>query len=545
MNATGSVNTRANDFGVHNQASPDESIQALKEHIGSRSVGGRFVSWVKNSGGLTAKDQNYHAIFQKALATKLGGQAEVQKIFADVGFSTSKPLSSRKIEKVMVEVDKRIQSQKGLDKTQQTSPGPGAKPGPTPLQTPGTTTGGQSISGGDSHIDSQPGSDAEYQARLDLGSKLSEPTSPPPGLLKIDRSAPQTGSQIPLSPQDQVDTEHSPPSSPPGLLKIDRSAPQIPMQDLHGIPPERLSVGTDQSTSTPQTSGGDKADSIVPGMNSQEQAKQALKKDYQESVDPGVTFSSSALKLRSSLEAQLKGDDIENFMAAHQILRALNLKPNEEVTPEHEALAEKLVQRYEDARGTDLHKELQEPGSRFPAYFGATFKAIITNGWDPRVDLLTTGELVSLNTYTDNDYTKINQELHGEKPMSSFTQLMTSLAVQGLNKLPEYTGMTVRGTNLPRRADRDCVPGAAIVNYGFTSTSAASAFRGTHQFVINSPGGRDISFLSRFPKEKEVVFAPAHQFRVLDRTGDVEYNPQEENGAPNDPGVASVTITLV
>lgn len=516
MNATGSVNTRANDFGVHNQAPPDESIKALKDHIGNRSVGGRFVSWVKNTGGLTAKDQNYHAVFQKALATKLGGQAEVQKLFDDIGFSTSKPLSARKIEQVMVEADKRVQSQQGLVKTPQTPPGPGATPGPTPLPSPSPTPVVGHSGLGSSQIASPPGVDEEHQVRLDLGSKLSHPTSPPPDLLQIDRSAPQVPTQ---------------------------DSPDIPLEQL-----ERLDVGSQQSTVTTQPLVGGKVDAPTPGTVGQDQAmldKEALKKDYQEKVDPGAKYSSSALNLRSGLEGQLEGDDMENFMAAHQILRALNLKENEEITPEHAALAQKLVQRYEDCRGTALYKELEQTEARFPAYFGSTFKDIVKNGWDPRVDLLATEELVALHTYTGGDYVKINKELQGVQPLTPFTQILTSVAVQGLNKLPEYTGMSVRGTDLPRNANRDCVPGAAIVNYGFTSTSAASGFKGTHQFVIKSSGGRDISFLSQYPKEKEILFPPARQFRVLDRTGEVEYSTDPNDSKPKNPGVATATITLV
>ena len=55
----------------------------------------------------------------------------------------------------------------------------------------------------------------------------------------------------------------------------------------------------------------------------------------------------------------------------------------------------------------------------------------------------------------------------------------------------------------------------------FTSSSSATdqAFSGSHQFAIESRTGRDISFLSSRPEEKEVLFPPGTQFEVLDRQG--------------------------
>jgi hypothetical protein len=525
MNATGSVANRANDFGIATNAPPDDSIRALRDHIGSRSVGGRFVSWVKNSGGLTAKDQKYHQIFEKALVAKLGSPQAVKELFDELNFSTSKPLSARKIDLVMSAANSKVQPQPGPVKQQQAPTTVSTTPSPTPTVPTTTPTlpitplqVSRGISPPDSQIVTPQDVDQDYQGRIDAEAQLSSPTPPQTGGLKqIDRSKDQVDAQVP--PQHGVDSdkEHQ----------------------------ERLDLGEQLSSATTTPMSGPKTDPVITPTSSQAQAQQDFEKEYQESVDPGAKYSPSALDLRSSLISQFKGDDRENFMAAHQVLRALNLKENEEITPEHAALAQKLVQRYEDSRGTPLHQELTQPETKFPEYFGTTFKTIVNNGWDPRVDLLTTGELIALNTYTGKEYTKINQELHGKQPMTPFTQTITSLAAQGLDKLPKYTGMTVRGTDLPRGADRDCVPGAVFATYGFTSSSATSAFRGTHQFVIHSSEGRDISFLSKFPKEKEIIFPPAHQFRVLDRTGEVEYDSPDYGSLPKDPGVATVTITLV
>lgn len=530
MNATGSVANRANDFGVATNAPPDDSIRALRDHIGNRSVGGRFVSWVKNSGGITDKDKKYHEIFEKALVAKLGSPQAVKQLFDELNFSTSKPLSARKIDLVMSAANTKVQPQPGQvtqPQQQQKQAPTSVSTTPTPTPTVPTTSStppitplqmSQGVSPPDSHVGVQQDVDQVYQDRIDAEVQLL-PTTPPQtgGLKQIDRSKDQVGVQVP--PQQGVDTdkEHQ----------------------------ERLDLGDQLSSVTTTPMSGPTTDPVITPTVSQTQTSQDFEKEYQERVDPGAKYSASALDLRSSLISQFKGDDRENFMAAHQVLRALNLKENEEITPEHAALAQKLVQRYEDCRGTPLHQELTQPETKFPEYFGTTFKTIVNNGWDPRVDLLTTGELIALNTYTGKEYTKINQELHGKKPMTPFTQTMTGLAAQGLGKLPVYTGMTVRGTDLPRGADRDCVPGAVFATYGFTSSSATAPFLGTHQFVIHSSNGRDISFLSKYPKEKEIIFPPAHQFRVLDRTGEVEYDSLDYDSAPKNPGVSTVTITLV
>lgn len=378
MNNATAVTTRATDFGTTTGAPPDDRIQGLRDHLGKRSIGGRFVAWVKNKGGISPKEAHYQKVLTQALKDKLGSAEAVQKVFDELDISTSKPLSARKLDRIINKADRMLQK---------------------------------------------------------------------------------------------------------------------------------------------------------------------LETDYQQQVDPGVTFSDSALALRTSLRNQLKGGAEENAIAAHQILRALDLKENEEVSPEHVALAQKLVQKYEDCRNTALYKELMSPETKFPEYFGSTFKRIIANGWDPRADRLSTEELIALHTYTQSDYVKINDELRGKRPMTTFTRTITDLAVQGMNKLPEYDGRVLRGTNLPLGKDKACVRGAIIVDAGFTSTSAGGPFPGTHQFVIKSKGGRDISFLSKHPQEKEILFPPNHQFKVIDRSGVVDYNFQVNDDSP--PATPDVSSTLI
>ena len=58
----------------------------------------------------------------------------------------------------------------------------------------------------------------------------------------------------------------------------------------------------------------------------------------------------------------------------------------------------------------------------------------------------------------------------------------------------------------------------------FTSSSATeeAAFSGNTRFLIKSETGKDISVLSNFQSEKEILFTPHTQFKVLS----VETNPK-------------------
>ncbi|WP_038163761.1 ADP-ribosyltransferase domain-containing protein [Verrucomicrobium sp. BvORR106] len=354
----------------------DKNMQELRDHIGKRSVGGRFVAWVKNKDGLSQKEQHYHNLFQKDLKAKLGSDEAVKVLFQELNFSTTKPLSAREMDVVMSRADEYVTAQQ------------------------------------------------DYLSK------------------------------------------------------------------------------------------------------------------FKPSAD-NVKLSPSALALRTSLQDKFQGSAFENRMAAGYIVKALNLKPDQEVTQAHIDLAHKLVQKYEACRGTPLHKELTSPDCKFPEYFGTTFKRVIANGWDPRADLMSTEELIALHAYTQSDYVQINEELRGKRtPLTSFTRTITDLAVQGMNKLPVYEGWTIRGTNLPLLKDLACVPGATVSDEGFTSTSAGKRFPGTHQFMIKSPGGRDVSFLSNQPDELEILYPPNHTFKVVGRIGEIDHSMSIDTG--NDAQKASV-----
>jgi uncharacterized protein YukE len=91
---------------------------------------------------------------------------------------------------------------------------------------------------------------------------------------------------------------------------------------------------------------------------------------------------------------------------------------------------------------------------------------------------------------------------------------------------PPYEGPVVRGTNLPPEVLAQYRPGEYIIEKAFLSTTRnpvvaqSSAFAGNVEFRIVSVNGRDVSAVSMFPAEQEVLF-PAHtRFLVLRKTFD-------------------------
>jgi hypothetical protein len=405
-------------YGTTQGATPDQRMQDIQTHIGNRSVGGRFVSWMKNKDGITPKEQRLMNSFQKALSDKLGSREAVNVLFKELQLSPDRPLSVRKMQVAMDTADQMVTDRDKYTKTR----------------------------------------DSQIAKNL---------------------TAEQTAAKAEAAARARAAKD---------------GRPYVPL-------------------------------------------KQAMSK-----VEVDDKLSPSAAALRSAITSKLQGTPDENSRAAKAILKCLSLKENEEITDAHIDTANKLVQRYEESRGSQLHSEMG-PG-RFPDYFQATFTNIVANGWDPRADLLSTDELVALNAYTQIDYSIINEELRNG-PISPLTRTTTDLCIQGLNKLPPYDGPVSRGTDLPRDKDQACVRGGTMTDRAFTSTSATKSFDGSHQFSIHSPGGRDVSFLSKFPDEVEVLYPPNHKFQIVSRVGTVDYGGKTDPTSKTvDPGVTQATILL-
>jgi O-acetyl-ADP-ribose deacetylase (regulator of RNase III) len=76
----------------------------------------------------------------------------------------------------------------------------------------------------------------------------------------------------------------------------------------------------------------------------------------------------------------------------------------------------------------------------------------------------------------------------------------------GLAALPNYAGLTMRGTNLPPNVQSQYQPGATVTELAFTSTSRDSPWGGNTRLNITSLQGKDVEAVSYYPQEHEVLY---------------------------------------
>jgi hypothetical protein len=132
-------------------------------------------------------------------------------------------------------------------------------------------------------------------------------------------------------------------------------------------------------------------------------------------------------------------------------------------------------------------------------------------------------DLVALRAYTGSHYRAMNQALRGQGGDLAQQASIVKTAASALNDLPAFEGTTFRGTTLDAERLARYAPGTVIAERGFMSTTTAQdvAFGGNVRFVINSKGaGRSVEALSQFAHEREVLFGPGTEFKVLSNTLD-------------------------
>ncbi|HSJ01700.1 MAG TPA: ADP-ribosyltransferase [Verrucomicrobium sp.] len=260
--------------------------------------------------------------------------------------------------------------------------------------------------------------------------------------------------------------------------------------------------------------------------------------------DVPLVLSVTAVLLHDDIAARLESLGIPDpgNAATKAILNSVGLADRQDVQQSHKDMAEVLIGKYKEA--VDADNLYQSLGPRYPKYFESTFKNIVKNDAWTQAQALDVDELVAINAYTQIDYAEINSSLRDPKkyPMAPENQVITDLCIQGLSKLPPFVGTVFRGTNLPEDKDKQCVDRAVMTDAAFTSTSATKPFDGTHHFEIDCTGnGRDVSFLSEFPDEGEVLFPPGQQFGVLQRQGKMDY---ASTAAPQNHGVRVVLAEI-
>ena len=160
----------------------------------------------------------------------------------------------------------------------------------------------------------------------------------------------------------------------------------------------------------------------------------------------------------------------------------------------------------------------------FKAKFGderyAEYEAMVQAAQQlhPELKAIPMEDLVALRGYTSNDYDFINKALRSGNPAElAQVENYIKTAASGLNEMPTYEGTVYRGTKLPPDAAAKYQAGETVTEAAFTSSAASNkaAFDGDTLFVINSKTGHDVSMLSVYGHEQEVLFSPGTSFKVL------------------------------
>jgi hypothetical protein len=132
---------------------------------------------------------------------------------------------------------------------------------------------------------------------------------------------------------------------------------------------------------------------------------------------------------------------------------------------------------------------------------------------------------MALADYTESGYEELNGALRSDA-MDASQQARVEALNNALDKLPAYDGLVVRGANLPPEVLAQYEPGEVITESAFISTTTnpavaqSPAFAGNVEFRIQSTTGRDISSVSLFPAEQEVLFPAGAKFYVVSKTVD-------------------------
>lgn len=143
---------------------------------------------------------------------------------------------------------------------------------------------------------------------------------------------------------------------------------------------------------------------------------------------------------------------------------------------------------------------------------------------DPMLNsLLTDNEYLTIQCYTSSLYKEINALLRSGTPGDWLA--IVEEAKAGMAKLSE-NGYKFTG---PVRRDADFTPdeikklfpdGGIFLNKTFVSstTELKGVFTGNTEIYIESIDGIDVSSMSKFPNEKEILFKPETNFKVISKT---------------------------
>ncbi|MCQ2736605.1 MAG: ADP-ribosyltransferase domain-containing protein [bacterium] len=135
---------------------------------------------------------------------------------------------------------------------------------------------------------------------------------------------------------------------------------------------------------------------------------------------------------------------------------------------------------------------------------------------------MTLAQKTALFAYTGDTYTVMNTALrtHDEQKVALMRPLIDK-TVEALATLPSHSGRVYRGGEMPQSFFDEHKPGARVTYSAFTSTSSnpGTAYGGNTQLIIDTAdhdsAGKEVSKLSMFPSENEILFPPDTDFIAI------------------------------
>jgi hypothetical protein len=171
---------------------------------------------------------------------------------------------------------------------------------------------------------------------------------------------------------------------------------------------------------------------------------------------------------------------------------------------------------------------------------------------NPEYSIVPKNELGALVYYTSQNpnhvhslYYILNDALrNNNEPILEKFQDFLWYAFQALEYLPRYSGTTYRRTELPlKQLEEEYSIGSEIVFSAFTSSTKKFSsllsveVKGTCMIFNNTHSGIDLSNISLYPEEEEVLFFPGSSFIVkgIHSKHGIDYIEFAENGIDRSP----------
>jgi NAD:arginine ADP-ribosyltransferase len=129
----------------------------------------------------------------------------------------------------------------------------------------------------------------------------------------------------------------------------------------------------------------------------------------------------------------------------------------------------------------------------------------------------TEAEQAAFLDYTDSRFVEINRALRGTAPRPAYLDVYLREVTSALQRLPTTSAPVFRYSDLPPAEFAKHTLGSVVQYPAFTSTSSDPEWKysGDFKFKIFGASGHDISPLSTFTHENEVLFPPETRFKVI------------------------------